>query len=167
MSRWLIGMTLCAALAAHAQEKVFVALPPAFNFESDATAKLRKDCALADMLSKQIARSVKERVPTAQEIEDWRKAGDTPVVRIWITKLQQGVPYGPVPMDWLNKMTIRAELHRGPEKLTTVEWTASSPRMGDLDCPPFERITGSLGRSVSAWLPMALRANEIPTKPGE
>ena len=158
---WAIALAvpLLAPERAHAQDKVFVALPAAFDFESEATAKLRKDCAIADVVSKEIIKNVKNRVPAAHEIDDWRKAGVTPVVRVWITQVQPGASYGANPQDWMNRMAIRAELYQESQKVYFGEWRASSVSMGDAVCPPFDRIAGSLGKNVATWIPLALRVS--------
>ena len=156
---WGVALML-ASLSVAAQQRILIALPPAYDFESEATAALRKDCALAERVSKQVLASVKERFPSAEAIDDWRKAGDAPVVRVWITQLQPAVPSNVIRADSVSRMGIRAELYEASERRTFGDWRATSaPHLSETDCPAFERIAASLGKSVAAWVPVALRVS--------
>jgi hypothetical protein len=155
----VIALTLASPCAA-AQERILIALPPAFDFEPEATAKLRKDCVLAERVGNQVLTSVKERFPGAEPIGDWRSAGDTPVVRIWITQLQRGGSAGATPADSLNRMGLRAELYEASERRVFGDWRASAAsRPGESLCPTFDRFAATLGKSVATWLPAALRTS--------
>ena len=149
-----------ASLNAAAQERIFLALPPAFDFESEASAKLRRDCALTERLSKQVLASVQERYPGTDAIDDWQSAGERPVVRLWITQLQPAGASSASHKDTLNRMGLRAELYEGAERRLFGDWRATSAsHPGEGACRAFERIAVTLGNNLAAWVPTALRAS--------
>jgi len=104
---------------------------------------------------------VKQRLPGADAIDDWEKAADLPVVRLWITQIQQaGAAGGSARADPLNRMGLRAELFEGSERRLFGDWRASSgSQPGEAPCRAFERIAVTLGNNAAAWLPAALRTS--------
>ena len=156
----IVLAALCVPASSHAQDKILVAVPPAFDFESEATAKLRKDCALAEHVGRQVLASLKERFPGAEATDDWQKAADRPVVRLWITQLQPAGAPSAVHTDTLNRMGLRAELYEGSERRMFGDWRASSASYsGEPPCPAFDRMAVTLGKNVAGWVPMALRVS--------
>jgi hypothetical protein len=159
--RFACGIALVlASLCAAAQERIFVAVPPAFDFESAATAKLRKDCALVERVGKQVLTAVKERVPGTEPIDDWQNAGERPVVRLWITQLQLAAERSTAATGALNRMGLRAELFEASERRVFGDWRATATSQpGEAPCRAFERIAVTLGNNVAAWVPTALRTS--------
>jgi hypothetical protein len=167
---FVIAALIVSPAPSFAGEKVLVA-PAVFSYQSSETAQLRKDCAVAEMVGKEVFNNVKKKMPDVERLAEGGDAGEALVLKVWITELQPAISYGVDPTAWINKMAIRAELHRNARLLTFTQFRAGSPRTGDADCPPLERIAGTLGKRVATWLPGAVvtisHGDSAPAEPSE
>lgn len=157
MQGFIRGLALAAvlgtAIAAHAQSKILVQAPAAYEPDTPITKEAREECKVADLVAKGMLDALSPAYPGSVANADPSKAGPEWGVGLTIINLhgigsdrrQRGLKYG----HWSVK--VRTDLYRD-SKLVSSKTFERMSTFGQEPCEITQKVVDSVSKQAARWV---------------
>lgn len=153
MRSFALAAALGACAAAHAQAKLQVQAPAAYEPDTPITQEARAECKVADMLAKGILDALSPAYPGAVAVPEPAKSGPEWGVGLTIVNLhgigsdrpQRGLKYG----HWSVK--VRTDLYRDSKLVSSKSFERRST-FGQDPCEITQKVVNVVSKDVARWV---------------